>query len=99
MGKKRAAKKAKRRRLQTELILEELRPTPEDWYPNWPGDKVRIRAIWDPNRNVGLLSAWGADDSGMERFFDEKEELERVAQLVPKVVTRKDLLELGLVPA
>ena len=44
-------------------------PTPDQWYPNYPGDTVRVRVsdvttIWD---TLAIrISVWGGDDCGME---------------------------------
>ncbi len=54
-----------------------LKPTPDDWYPNYEGDLVKVRlGIYIPDccaKNKGKkfhrVCVWGADDCGMEKDF------------------------------
>lgn len=99
MGKKRSAKKARKWGGKTYKIFEEMRPTPEDWYPNYPENMVRISAYWNVEKSWGRICVRGADDTGMERDFDDREFLERVIKQLPVIIMRRDLEDLGFLPA
>ena len=85
-------------------------PTPDDWYPNCPGDMVRVCDM-DTTLSWKRLSirtcVWGADDCGMDRdeFFETlKEKDEAYEQRCREVkdwtsVSKKTLKSLGFVTA
>lgn len=70
----------------------------ESWYPNFPGDMVRV--------SLGRLSngdwrccVWGADDTGMEFDSPDRSECLWRYEAIGDGVTRAALAATGFVPA
>ena len=54
---------------------EKFVTTPDDWYPTFEDQKVRVR-LYTPQAEgkKWLVCVWGADDFGMERYVDTRQE-------------------------
>ena len=86
--------------------------TTDQWYPNYPGNKVRV-CVQDcinhrtDGRSILLVCVWGNDDYGLEKFmyFDTVKERNKAYKKWVKevkswkVVTKDGLKKLGLVTA
>jgi len=108
--KQRNARKMKRLYKEySEKSLSKFVTVPEDWYPCYPGNQVKVR-LWCVNALKGQflwgVAVWGADDFGMqiefefsEENFEEKfNEAKEFYDLVFDGVTKKELKEIGFVP-
>lgn len=71
---------------------------PEDWYPNWPGNQVRVRldCLID---GKWRCSVWGADDTGMEFDSNDRYDCLWRYEAIGNGVTRAALIESGFVRA
>lgn len=80
-----------------EVVLEEMRISPHSWHPSFPGGLVRVRYTWiaRAGRTFGRISVWGADDTGRERDFEDREEMDRVWEILPAEPTFENLEALG----
>jgi hypothetical protein len=80
------------------LVRKEcMKPTSEEWYPNYPGDTVRVAMMLNEKPPHGV-NVWGNDDTGMELWTKDRG---IVRQLYKKIcemkdVTRAKLEKLGL---
>lgn len=88
-----------------EQAMSELRrdgasfvPTSDDWYPNWPGETVKVM-VYAESDGTGRVSVWGADDCGMERRFEDAEAARRCRQELPVVISKAALRDLRFVGA
>lgn len=72
--------------------------TPEDWYPNWPGDMVRVQLECLVDGRC-RCSVWGADDTGMA--FDSMDRYDCLwrYEAIGDGVTKAALIESGFVRA
>ena len=72
---------------------------PEDWYPNFDGDKVRVglHVLYDEDKDKCRykVSVWGADDFGMAMFFKVRAEAEWAYNAIGDGVTREALYGYG----
>lgn len=70
----------------------------ESWYPNYPGDmvKVRLSLLSDGNWRC---SVWGADDTGMEYDSPDRAECLWRYEAIGDGVTMDALKATGFVPA
>lgn len=76
-----------------------LIPT-EDWYPNFPDGRVRasLMQLLPCSLNRYRVAVWGADDFGLERDFDTREEAQRVFDGLPLVIEQGHLRSIGFQP-
>ncbi len=70
----------------------------DDWYPNYPGDMVRVRFLMLSDGNWRVC-VWGADDDGMERDFADKDEAYKVYFSLISPISHDFLKTLGFVRA
>lgn len=75
-----------------------IRSVIESWYPNYPGDmvKVRLSLLSDGNWRC---SVWGADDTGMEFDSPDRAECLWRYEAINDGVTREALAAAGFVMA
>jgi hypothetical protein len=68
---------------------ELMRPTTDDWCPNYPNDEVKVRCTLNMEHQGKIwhrVSVWGADDLGMERDFHGTDEKDLAVELYRTVV-------------
>lgn len=95
-------KKLKKKKTKIpKCLLDEYRKTTDQWYPNYDGNKVHVRAtlyppgsVWDDEHRA-QISVWGADDDGMEKWYSSLDKMKQDLKRVPAVITKKQLFILG----
>jgi hypothetical protein len=77
--------------------------TSDDWYPNYPGDEVRVSMSFVKKKNEqnNVVCVWGADDCGMEFWSPDRELVRSKYREICSWdnVTFEKLEKLGLYPA
>lgn len=87
------AKKNKSSRIIFEPLGEKWVKTKECWYPNYEDNLVRIRFSYHNDIKQYHISAWGADDFGLERWeFVDLAEAEDVYKSITDFITQEELL-------
>ena len=92
------------------LHREKFVKTTDDWYPNFPEDKVKILLSLQEMPGgyyTVMLRAWGADDfaltldkTGLANFYVALglyQELEKIYESVPEIVTKDWFYKRGFV--
>lgn len=75
--------------------------TPQDWYPNFPGDTIRVRVFDLPLRRAQdaphyRICVWGADDFGMELDSFDKEHVDAIFDRIQDNTSQEKLASWGL---
>jgi hypothetical protein len=72
--------------------------TSEDWYPNYPDNKVKVSMHINKDRKQQVVCIWGADDCGMELWSEDKTIIRKLFRKISKMkdVTKEKLRNLGL---
>ena len=87
---------------------EILRPTQDDWYPNFDNNQVEVSCITDMDDVDGnvwhRVCVWGRDDDGMEIDFFGKHSKVLAEELYKQVinlpfVNKNNLKQMGFVRA
>jgi len=79
-------------------IRDIMRQTSDQWYPNYPGDTVKVR-VTRLSDGKWRVSVWGADDDGMECDLRLQDEALALFEALPKVITKADLTARGFIRA
>jgi hypothetical protein len=97
-------KAAQRAKLKAEIAAREAETrakfikVTDDWYPCHPGNtvEVKFRQLTDRQWRV---SAWGADDFGMERDFPhvERQEAKALFEKLVDGMSQADMRALGMI--
>lgn len=85
-------------------------PVTDDWYPNFEGNKIRLKIVQYVFREyICIISAWGMDDYGLEMQFSScypeyvdamyDRWKEYIFDRVPDHVNKEWFLEHGFYPA
>jgi len=90
-------------------IRERMLYVTDDWHPCFPGNRIRLKVSLNYfNGYYILLSAWGADDTGVEIFKRtpfrvtaewEYAKLANLFEKIPSGVDREWFLNHGFTPA
>ena len=89
-------------------ILEMVKyvTTPDDWYPTFQGQTVRVRMVrlraYGDSLGGIRVCVWGADDFGMEMDFKGDKALSRAAEkfeVINDGITQDALRSMGFVHA
>lgn len=79
-------------------LRKEMRPTTDDWYPNFPGNMVEVN-VQELSNKLWRVSVWGNDDYGMEIDVQTRMQALDIYQSLPIIITQQDLYERGFVAA
>ena len=71
--------------------------TKENWYPNLPGDKLRVsfmelmRNFKQAKPQLWRVCVWGNDDFGMERDYPDRTDAKKAFQEIVDFTTKEEL--------
>ena len=65
--------------------------TKESWYPNYPGDLVRVSLLPLMDNVTWRVVVWGNDDFGLERDFKSRLEATLVYDEISDWITQEEL--------
>ena len=70
--------------------------TNEDWYPSYDDNTIKVN-FKHIVKNMYLISVWGDDDFGMEKYCDTRLEALEIYKKIDDYITKKQLKFMGFV--